>query len=196
MSPDSLLVTFHPVTTDWGGTEARTRVLLDALSLIDRPVIFTAPNADPGGRQIRALMEEYTAAHDTAQLVVNAGSRIYFSLMACVSAMAGNSSSGIIEAASFSLPVVDIGERQTGRVRPINVVHCDEDVASIVSAIRHATSPQFKAGLAGMSNPYGDGRASERIVERLASLDCGPGLTKKRFHDAATIEIESFHGFS
>lgn len=181
--PESLLVTFHPVSTDWGGTARRTRALLDALSQSGRPVIFTAPNADAGGRQIRALLDEYTAAHPTARMLINAGSRIYFSLMACVSAMVGNSSSGIIEAPTFSLPVVDIGERQMGRLRAANVVHCSEDVSSIAAAIRRATSPDFRTSLTGLVNPYGDGHASERIIERLASLDSGPELTTKRFRD-------------
>ena len=98
--------------------------------------------------------------------------------------MVGNSSSGILEAASFRLPVVNIGTRQQGRVRGKNVLDVGYTRTEIVAAIRTAMSAGFRASLGDLVNPYGDGRAAERIVERLRSVELGDALLRKRFHDA------------
>jgi UDP-N-acetylglucosamine 2-epimerase len=97
--------------------------------------------------------------------------------------MVGNSSSGILEAASFRLPVVNVGTRQQGRVRGKNVLDVECERADIAAAIRTALSPEFRASLADLVNPYGDGHAAARIVERLRSVELGDKLLRKRFHD-------------
>jgi UDP-N-acetylglucosamine 2-epimerase len=97
--------------------------------------------------------------------------------------MVGNSSSGIIEAASFSLPVVDIGPRQRGRVRGANVVTCDCDHSEIVDAVRRAVSPEFRSSIEGMMNPYGRGYAAEAIANELATIRLDDELFMKRFWD-------------
>ena len=84
--------------------------------------------------------------------------------------MVGNSSSGIWEAASFELPVVDIGERQAGRLRPANVIHCAPEPDEIAEAIERALDPSFREGLAGLVNPYGDGQAASRVVRAVLDL--------------------------
>jgi UDP-N-acetylglucosamine 2-epimerase len=94
--------------------------------------------------------------------------------------LVGNSSSGIIEAASFALPVVDVGIRQRGRERGRNVLTAEPSVASILDRIRTARSQQFRRSLEGMENLYGDGRAAERIVTVLASVPLGEELLIKR----------------
>jgi UDP-hydrolysing UDP-N-acetyl-D-glucosamine 2-epimerase len=157
--------------------------LLDALDAADRPVVFTYPNADPLGRKIIAAIEQFVETHARCRVVPNLGTRAYFSLMNHAAAMAGNSSSGIIEAASFKLPVVNIGSRQGGRVRAANVIDVNPVADEISRAIADAVSPEFRAGLDELANPYGDGHAAPRIVEVLANAALGPTLTIKRFKD-------------
>jgi len=97
--------------------------------------------------------------------------------------MVGNSSSGIIEAASFGLPVVDVGMRQRGRMRAGNVVGAAGDAGSIRAAIEHAVDPAFRRAVDGLVNPYGDGHAGERISEVVATVPLDEHLLVKRFHD-------------
>ena len=104
--------------------------------------------------------------------------------MSRAAAMAGNSSSGIVEAASFKLPVVNVGSRQGGRVRAANVIDVEPRRPEIRDALARAISTEFRTDLNGLTNPYGDGHASERIVEILAGVRLGPALTAKRFRDA------------
>ena len=180
---DFLLVTYHPATLENEGASDQFRELAAALVDSGRPVLFTMPNADTGGRALRALIHEYVAAHPSAQAVENLGSEGYATAMSLATAMVGNSSSGIIEAASFALPVVNVGSRQAGRVRGSNVIDCDARRGEISAALSSALAPAFRAGLAGVANPYGDGSAAVRIVDRLASEKLGAALLLKRFHD-------------
>ena len=100
-------------------------------------------------------------------------------------AMVGNSSSGIIEAASFELPVVNVGTRQRGRLSGANVIHCECEREAISNAIRVAASEKFHSGIRGICNLYGDSHASERILEVLKSIPLDQRLIMKRFHDVA-----------
>jgi UDP-hydrolysing UDP-N-acetyl-D-glucosamine 2-epimerase len=178
-----LLVTFHPVTLEYEQSDWHIRELLAALSAQDLPPLFTLPNADTGGRRIIAAIRDYVGSHPAALMADNLGTQGYFSLMARAAAMVGNSSSGILEAASFRLPVVNIGTRQEGRLRAANVIDTGYEREAILGAIQQATSPAFRAGLAALENPYGDGRAAERILQALKTLPLGDELLKKRFYD-------------
>jgi UDP-hydrolysing UDP-N-acetyl-D-glucosamine 2-epimerase len=178
-----LLVTQHPVTLASDDGEVELRALLTALDRVALPVIFTQPNADPGGRRLGRIVDEFVATHGSAQRVDNLGTQGYFSLMQVSAAMVGNSSSGLIEAPSFGLPVVNIGARQSGRVRGANVIDVAPDAAAIEAGIRVAVAPEFRARLAGCENPYGGGRASSTIVATLRSVALDSTLTTKRFVD-------------
>jgi UDP-N-acetylglucosamine 2-epimerase (non-hydrolysing)/GDP/UDP-N,N'-diacetylbacillosamine 2-epimerase (hydrolysing) len=178
-----LLITFHPVTLEYEQTEWQIGELLAALDEARLPVIFTMPNADTSGRLIIDAVRRFVESHADAQSVDNLGTRGYFSLMSIASAMVGNSSSGIIEAASFKLPVVNIGTRQAGRERAHNVIDVGYERSDILCAIRSAVSAEFRDGLRGLRNPYGRGEASQCIVERLKTLQLNQELIVKRFHD-------------
>ena len=91
--------------------------------------------------------------------------------------------SGIVEAASFELPVVNVGPRQEGRVRASNVVDVPATETGIAGGLRTVLDPRLKAGLKGLKNPYGDGHAADRIVDRLAEVNLDPSLLIKRFAD-------------
>ncbi|HZT52547.1 MAG TPA: UDP-N-acetylglucosamine 2-epimerase [Stellaceae bacterium] len=169
-----LLVTFHPVTREYRSTAQYADDLMAALADQALPILFTYPNADTAGTQIIERIERFVRANpERAVAVPNLGTEGYFGAMANAAAMVGNSSSGIIEAASFALPVVNIGRRQEGRPAPRNVITCGHAAREIRDAIARALDPRFRAGLAGLVNPYGDGNAAPRIhaVLRTVPLD-------------------------
>ena len=179
-----LLVTYHPET--FGDLEPGRQAaeLVAALAALDIPVVVTAPNADAGGREVRRRLEEFAETRDDCAFVENLGTPAYFSLMRAAAAMVGNSSSGIIEAASFELPVVNIGDRQQGRPRAANVIDTPCRSRPISEAIREAVGPGFRASLDGLANPYAQDRSAARIIgERLVSVPLEARLYKKGFID-------------
>jgi UDP-hydrolysing UDP-N-acetyl-D-glucosamine 2-epimerase len=178
-----LIVTYHPVTLEFERTAWQTGELLAALDETKMPVVFTLPNADTAGRVIAEMLRGFVAAHPRCRLVDNLGTQGYFSLMALAAAMVGNSSSGLLEAPSFRLPVVNIGNRQAGRVRAANVLDVNYGRTEILDGIRRVVEPGFRAGLTELVNPYGDGHAAARIVERLKSVAIDDQLLVKRFFD-------------
>jgi UDP-hydrolysing UDP-N-acetyl-D-glucosamine 2-epimerase len=177
-----LLVTYHPETIDFASAPAHIAALVAALDEFQRPVVVTAPNVDTSHQAIRHRLQEWVASRGNAVFVEALGTEIYWSVMAIAGALVGNSSSGIIEAASFKLPVVDVGRRQAGRDRPRNVIHADNDRRDIVRAIAQALDPRFRRGLADLDNPYGDGCASPRIARALLETPIDSRLLTKRFH--------------
>ena len=112
----ALLITYHPVTLEHERTEERIAMLLEVLARFENRLIFTYPNADTNNAVIVNQLRAFVGRHPLAHLFVNLGRKKYHSLQRYVGAMVGNSSSGIIEAASFRLPVVNLGDRQAGRM--------------------------------------------------------------------------------
>lgn len=178
------VVTYHPVTLEKDTAGAQISDLLKAISSFpDIFWVFTFPNMDTGASTIIRKIRSFVRSNPgRAKVFISLGQLRYLSLLKAASVMAGNSSSGLIEAPSFGLPVVNIGDRQRGRIRGSNVI----DVAvcgkkGIVSAIKKALRPAFR-GLARRSpNPYGHGDASAKIVAKLGSVKLGEQLLKKRF---------------
>jgi UDP-hydrolysing UDP-N-acetyl-D-glucosamine 2-epimerase len=183
LEPAPLLVTYHPVTLEYEATDAHMAELLGALDEMGLPVVFTFPGADVAAGRVIEAVTSWARTHPSARVIVNLGTRAYVALMRRAAAMVGNSSSGIIEAASFRLPVVNIGNRQRGRVRPGNVIDVECKRDPITEATRRAVSPGFRAGLADLVNPYGDGRSAPRIVERLLAVPLDDRLLAKAFHE-------------
>jgi UDP-hydrolysing UDP-N-acetyl-D-glucosamine 2-epimerase len=181
----ALLVTYHPVTSEPQDTAHQVEELLAALTESGFALIFTSPNADQQGRSILQKIQDFVLNHPRAWFVANLGQEGYFSLMGQVAAMVGNSSSGMIEAASFALPVVNIGNRQRGRVHGQNVLNVGYERKEISEAIRRATQPPFKLALTSMENPYGDGQAAEKIVYKLKNVPLNRELLVKHFHAIA-----------
>lgn len=178
-----LVVTYHPVTVEHEDTEEHVNHLLRALSEFDRAIVITYPNADTKGAYVRQRLEAYASERDRAWIVDNLGTQDYFSLLDHAAAMVGNSSSGIIEAATFELPVVDVGSRQAGRVRGRNVIDVGYGADEIQQGIEEALDSTFRRDLHGMENPYGDGEAASQIVEELKDVELGRELIMKGFHD-------------
>jgi UDP-hydrolysing UDP-N-acetyl-D-glucosamine 2-epimerase len=179
-----LVVTYHPVTLEYGEAVGQVDELLAALEKVDATPVITAPNADTAGRTLLRRLEEFAARSPRARLVASLGERRYLSLLRHADAMVGNSSSGLIEAPSFELPAVNVGTRQDGRLRGDNVLDVAPDRDAIVRAVEAALAPAFRERLRGRPNPYGDGRAAERIVRVLREVPLGDRLVRKKAVDA------------
>jgi UDP-hydrolysing UDP-N-acetyl-D-glucosamine 2-epimerase len=175
-----LLVTYHPATLEYQDTGRHVDELLAALEKVDATLVVTYPNADTAGRTVMTRLEEFAGRHARVRLARNLGDDVYLSILRHADAMVGNSSSGLIEAPSFELPVVNVGARQAGRLRAANVVDVGPERDEILAGIEAALAPGFRAGLRGLVNPYGDGRAAERVVRVLRTVELGPALTRKR----------------
>lgn len=183
------LVTFHPVTLEYEQTEWQIHQVLQALSRFPNPVIFTGVNGDTRNSVIWRKLKEFVEQRSNSHLITNFGVKYYFSMMAASAVMIGNSSSGLVEAASFELPVVNIGIRQRGRVRSRNVIDVGYGESEIVHGIGEALSPDFRESLRGLVNPYGQGCAAEIIVAVLKNVELGQGLLLKTFTDCFGKEI-------
>jgi UDP-N-acetylglucosamine 2-epimerase (non-hydrolysing)/GDP/UDP-N,N'-diacetylbacillosamine 2-epimerase (hydrolysing) len=175
----TMVVTFHPLTIA-RDTTREADALIAALKVIPGQVLFCYPNADAGSRDLIERVDRLSRERGCSKVLVNLDPIVYWSLLQYVDLLLGNSSSGIIEAASVELPAVDVGMRQRGREHGRNVLNAEPDVDSILDRVNMALSGTFRESLRGMENPYGDGRASERIVRVLASVALGEELLIKR----------------
>ncbi len=181
------LVTYHPVTRDLHGVIGQVRCLVAAIKKSGIKAVFTMANADTQGILINEKLENACAENSTQfKWTPHLGHRRYLSCLAHFEVMVGNSSSGLTEAPSFQLPVVNIGDRQRGRVRAPNVIDVECNQAAIEKGIKKAVSTRFRTSLRGMRNPYdryGDGRTSERIRDVLRDVQLTEDLLKKSFND-------------
>jgi UDP-hydrolysing UDP-N-acetyl-D-glucosamine 2-epimerase len=175
----TVVVAYHPVTIVRDTTQEADAVFA-ALHAVDAQILFCYPNADAGSLALLEHTHAFLAARSDARVFVNLDSVTYWSLMRQVAALIGNSSSGIMEAASFAVPVVNIGLRQKGRERARNVLDTEPEVRPILDKVAEAMSEPFRRSLAGMTNPYGDGHAAEKIVEVLTTTVLGEDLLVKR----------------
>ncbi len=171
LSKPFILACFQSVTRELENTTHDMGEFLLALGSIEEQVLLIRPNCDPGNEEINDLIDQHLgfSTYDHVKAVDNLDHLTYLSLMKYASMMVGNSSSGIIEAASFGLPVVDIGTRQEGRIKPPNVFSCGYSSKEILECMDAAK--RFKQDIGcNFVNPYGDGHASERIVEVLENI--------------------------
>ena len=178
-----VLAAYHPVTIA-RDTTREAEALFAALERVDGLVLFCYPNADAGSRSLIDRAEAFVRLRGSGRVFVNLDALTYWSLLRNVDLMVGNSSSGIMETASFALPTVNVGLRQKGRERAPNVIDALPDDAptadSILEAIGQARSVEFREGLAGMTNLYGEGNASGTIVRVLTTVVVGEELLRKR----------------
>lgn len=186
----NLLVTFHPVTLEGeAGSVAQMSELLAALDkLDDTTLIFTMPNADTGGRELSAMVREFTQAHPNAKVYTSLGQLRYFSCLAQIDGVVGNSSSGLAEAPSFNIGTVNIGDRQKGRLKAKSVIDCEPNREAIQTALETLYSDEFRASLAAVTNPYGNGGASEAIVKVLAEYPL-ENIRKKQFYNLSAQDL-------
>ena len=184
----NLLITFHPVTLESQVSSTdQMQALLDALAeLSDTHLIFTMPNADTGGRELTRMVREFVDGRDNASVYTSLGQLRYFSCLAEVDGVIGNSSSGLLEAPAFQIGTVNIGDRQRGRLKADSVIDCEPSKTAILKAINTLYTPDFKSSLHALSNPYGNGGASKSIVKILADYPLD-GLLKKSFYNLPVV---------
>lgn len=178
----TLLVAYHPVTI-FRDTIREADALFAALEKIPGQILFCYPNADAGSRILIERTEAFLVQRGSGRMFVNLDAIIYWSLLRNVDLLMGNSSSGIMETASFALPTINIGLRQQGRESARNVLNASAQVSSILQTVEMARSAVFRESLNGMTNPYGDGHASERIVEVLTTTSLSEDLLIKHARD-------------
>jgi GDP/UDP-N,N'-diacetylbacillosamine 2-epimerase (hydrolysing) len=178
------LVTFHPVTLEKSTSEGQFQSLLDALDAFSEyNIIFTKANSDTDGRVINRLIDDYAKKHPKRCLsVTSLGLQRYLSAMKFCAAVVGNSSSGIVEAPTFKIPTVNIGDRQKGRIQATSILNCSPDDGAIRQAIDQAISPAFQESLATVTNPYDRSGTCSTIVKLLEKTDI-LSIAKKTFFD-------------
>jgi len=184
----NLLITFHPVTLEKEGSSTeQMNALLNALAELEQThLIFTMPNADTGGRELTRMVREFVNSHDNASMYTSLGQLRYFSCLAQVDGVVGNSSSGLLEAPAFQIGTVNIGDRQKGRLKAESVIDCEPTKAAILEAIERLYSPTFNRSLDTVDNPYGNGGASKSIVQILAAYPLD-NLLKKSFYNLPVL---------
>jgi UDP-N-acetylglucosamine 2-epimerase (non-hydrolysing)/GDP/UDP-N,N'-diacetylbacillosamine 2-epimerase (hydrolysing) len=175
----NIVVTFHPVTLDPRSSVDQLAMLLRALDALgpDVGIVVTGSNADTEGASLNAMLRAYADARTNVAFRLSFDHALFINLLRQVDAVVGNSSCGLYEAPTFRIPTVNIGDRQRGRLRASSVIDCPPERDAIVAAIADA----FGRDCRGVVNPYGDGKASGRIVRALARIDDWKALLVKRF---------------
>lgn len=183
-SEKCVLVTFHPATLENRTTEVQIQNLLQALDSIDNlQVIFTQPNSDTGGRIIMQLIDQFIKRNKNKAIYFNSlGQSKYLSTMKFVCAVVGNSSSGLIEAPSFGIPTLNIGNRQQGRIRSKTVVDCDVTSEDIRKQLKFVLSQKFKDFCKKSTNPYAKENTAIEILNVIKSYDI-KNIIQKRFYN-------------
>lgn len=179
------MITYHPATLDHQSAGRQIQNVLGAIRKFPLKAIFTQANADAQGNIINGHIEKFCFRYPRQyKFIKNLGQTAYLSCLKHFDLMIGNSSSGIVEAPCFHLPVVNIGDRQRGRLRPKNVIDVDCFISSIQRGIILALSSRFRSRIKTLVNPYvkfKDGKTSYRIKEKLKTLPIHPGVMKKEF---------------
>lgn len=179
----NLLITFHPVTLESATSADQMAELLASLAALDDAhLIFTMPNADTDGRVLFDMIERFVAPRPDARAYTSLGQLSYLSCIRHVDGVVGNSSSGLLEVPTFHKGTINIGDRQRGRLKAESVIDCSPDRQSITKALERLYSAAFQATLETVRNPYGEGGASEKIVQVLRDYPLDTVL-KKSFYD-------------
>ena len=171
ITPNTILVTYHPVTREHQSANSQITALLSALEKLEHiRILFTFPNSDAEHSIIREAILTFTKKHAHRSIAIpSLGMVRYLSALQYVGAVVGNSSSGIIEAPSFGIPTVNIGTRQKGRICAESVIHCDATCDSIVHATQQALSSEFRTHATQVLNPYEKEQTAHTIASILTS---------------------------
>ncbi len=176
----TVVVAFYPETLSAMSPGDQIRELCSGLDGLEMNILIIGPNADVGHRAFDVSFREFAAGRSNVRIAASLSQDRFWSCLFHCRVMLGNSSAGILEAASLRVPVVNVGRRQAGRVRPDNVLDVPTERTAIATALRRTVEPEFRAGLGDMTNPYGDGHAVGRIVDALKALPDRARLLRKR----------------
>lgn len=182
---NTIIVTYHPVTLENIPSKVQFEKLLTVIEKNEKlRVIFTKANSDTDGRIINQMIDEFVKEHQDRCVAFTSLGRVrYLSALQFCGGVVGNSSSGIIEAPSFHIPTVNIGNRQQGRICADTVINCGYEVEDIQEALDKAFSKEFCDQLQKMNNPYEKTGTSELIVEKIKEMLSKDQGVKKHFHD-------------
>jgi len=179
----NILVTFHPVTLENSTAEMQFKELLDSLNeLKDTKIIFTKANSDTDGRIINSMIDDYVASHANTISFTSMGQLNYLSALQFVDGVVGNSSSGLLEAPSFKIGTIDIGDRQKGRIKADSVISCLPKKESISQSLGKLYSKDFQNIVKSTKNPYGSGGASKAVLDIIKDFNLD-NIVKKTFYD-------------
>jgi len=181
----NLLVTFHPVTLETATSQDQFQNLLNALEkLQETNIIFTKANADTDGRVINKMIDTYVSKHmDTTIAFESLGQLRYLSAMKYMDGVVGNSSSGLLEAPSFNIGTINIGDRQRGRIKASSIIDCLPIEGKITEALNKMFSDRFNKLVKQTISPFGEGGAAEKIVQIIESTTLTDKIVKKQFYD-------------
>lgn len=178
-------LTLHPSSLHPQGAGAMAQAVTAAVDEVLQGrgcVVVTLPNDDPGSTCVREALRAWESARDNVHTFAALGQLRYLSLLSHADVVLGNSSSAIIEAPSFRVPVVSVGERQRGRLAPANVLDVQARAPAVAAALRRALDPAFRISLADLENPYDHGDVAPRVLAALAAASPAD-LLDKRFFD-------------
>lgn len=180
----NLIVTFHPVTLESKTSAKQFQELLDALSETkNTAIIFTKANSDTDGRVINKMIDTFVTDNPKKAVSFQSMGQIRFlSALQYMDAMVGNSSSGLIEAPSFKIATINIGDRQKGRLKASSIIDCQPDKMDILASIKKVYTKNFQKSLKNLDNPYGDGKSSKKIIKELKTINLD-NILKKSFYD-------------
>ncbi len=180
----NILVTFHPCTNEKNTTAKQFKELLSVLDdLKETKIIFTKSNADTDGRIINKLIDRYVKKNNKKTIAfISLGQLKYLSIMKYVDAVVGNSSSGLIEAPSFKIGTINIGDRQKGRIKAKSIIECPPEKEKIKNSFKLLYSKKFQLSLKKLKNPYDNGLPSRKIIKILKNIEFD-NILKKVFYD-------------
>jgi len=194
----TLLITYHPETLT-GSQELHKQITVLIEALKEFPTyqqVITYPGTEVGSLSVIRAWEKYQSGRKNVKIVPSLGSRGYLGVMRFAAAVVGNSSSGIIEAPSFHIPTVNIGDRQKGRIAAASVINVSGNKDSIISGLNKALKDEeFRRGLTNVKNPYDpfdDGDVSGRIVKVLEEIPIDRRLYEKRLDFPSPKEKENY----
>ena len=184
LNKKNILVTFHPVTLENSTAKEQFQELLDAIDeLKETNIIFTKANSDTDGRIINQMIDEYVTKNSHKSVgFASLGQLRYLSALQYIDAVVGNSSSGLLEAPSFKIATVNIGDRQKGRIKALSVIDCEPKKEEILKAFKEIYSKEFQEKLKNVENPYGESCPSKQIIEVLKNVNLA-NILKKSFYD-------------
>lgn len=182
LRPKFVVVTYHPVTLERATAADQFEELLKALEHLEGfSIILTKANADVDGRIINQRIDEWSSSRSYAFAFESLGHLRYLSALKFASIIIGNSSSGLLEAPSFKVPTINIGERQRGRIQAGSVINAEPRASEIIKAMEEALSVEFQEKLQYVRNPYDNGGAASKIVKVIKEVDLGDLIMKPFF---------------
>jgi GDP/UDP-N,N'-diacetylbacillosamine 2-epimerase (hydrolysing) len=185
LNKKSLLITYHPTTLDniESIIDDFENILESLDKLKDTTLIFTKANSDEGGRKINSMIDKFVSKNPQKAIVFTSLGQVrYLSALQYVDAVVGNTSSGIVEAPSFKIGTINIGNRQKGRTQAKSVINTKANSVSLDNALKKLYSLDFQKSLQNIVNPYYQRNSSKKIKEVLKNIDLN-NIIKKEFRD-------------